>query len=107
NTTKLTNLTGATQNVRLDVSNEAFRIVQPDTNHVRLYNYSGSTQYLRLDVLGAGTRNSGYVSLAPLSADVDATNYSNSIWINKTGLDGTMLDLQKNGTQVLGVQQTG
>ena len=108
NTTRLYNYSGTTQNVRLDVSTQAFQVKQQDANTVRLYNYSGSAQNLRLDVITGGLgRNAGTISLAPAAADVDAQDAVNSIWVNKTGLDGSILKLQKSGTDILKVSQAG
>jgi hypothetical protein len=96
-TTTLTNLSGSTQNAKLDVSTSGFRIVQTDENTVRLYNYSGSTQNLRLDVSTGGTSSTpGAVSLAPIAADVDAYQNNSSIWINKTDETGNLLRLQND-----------
>jgi hypothetical protein len=55
-TTKLTNLSGQTQSVRLGVMTRGFRLEQADNNTLRLYNYSGTTQNLRLSAaVGGGT----------------------------------------------------
>jgi hypothetical protein len=85
-----------------------YKIVQQDTNTVRLYNYSGSTQNLRLDAItGSGSSNAGSVSLHPLAADVDSMISGNSIWINKTGTSGNLLKLQTSGVDKLVLDSTG
>jgi len=86
---------------------KAYRIEQVDTNTVRLYNYSGSAQNLRLDVITGASSNSGYVSLHPLAADVDALINGSSLWINKTGSGGNIVRLQASGTDQLSLSSTG
>jgi hypothetical protein len=100
NTARLYNYSGATQNLRLDVSTQAYQIRATDPNTVRLYNYSGATQSLRLDIItSAITRNAGNVSLHPDAPDVDAQTDGNSIWINKTGAGGNLINLLVSGVQ--------
>ena len=52
------------------------------------------------------TAGTGFVLLAPTSAQTDATTNS-SVNINKTGASGNLLTLAKNGTNVLTVGNTG
>ena len=85
-----------------------YKIIQQDTNTVRLYNYSGSTQNLRLDAItGSGSSNSGSVSLHPLAADIDSITGGNSLWINKTGAGGNLLHLQESGVDRLVLTAAG
>ena len=87
---------------------QGFKIVQIDSNTVRLYNYSGATQGLRLDIITGGIgQNSGTVSLHPYSADVDTRENGNSIWIDKTGSGGNLLRLQANSSDIFTVSSDG
>ena len=73
-----------------------------------MYNTSGTTQQLRLDVItNSSQSNSGSISKSPLSADIDVQDYTNTIWVNKTGVDGTLLKLQTSGTDVLNLTAGG
>lgn len=57
------------------------------------------------DTLG-GVDSSGFVQLAPGSVQADSTT-SSSIFINKTGASGNILQLQKNATDVLVLTNSG
>ncbi len=54
----------------------------------------------------AASAANGYVQLAPATAQADSTTNS-SIFINKTGASGSLLQLQKSGADVLSVGNTG
>jgi hypothetical protein len=54
----------------------------------------------------APSATNGYVQLAPASAQADATTNS-SIYINKTGASGNILQLQNNGSDVVLVSNIG
>jgi hypothetical protein len=54
----------------------------------------------------AGAVVGGYVQLAPSGAQVDTTT-NNSIFINKTGASGNLLELQNNSSSVVTVGNTG
>ena len=95
------------ENVSL-IYDSGYKVVQIDTNTVRLYNYSGATQNLRLDVIVGGTvTNAGTLSLAPSSADVDTQSGTNSLWINKTGSGGNLAKLQINGIDKFTLSSSG
>ncbi len=53
-----------------------------------------------------GTAGSGYVQFAPGSVQTDGTN-NNSIFINKTSGTGNILELQKGGSDVFAIDNTG
>jgi hypothetical protein len=84
--------------------NIGYEIVQIDTNRVRLYNYSGYTQKLRLDIATGGlmidlrsSLGSSTVNLAPTIAQQDWDDYTNSLWVNKTGTEGNFMRFQQYG----------
>jgi len=92
---------------KLGVSKDKFSIVQTSADTAALYNWTGAATNVRLDVITGFTgQNNGTVSLAPAAADVDTQNFSNAIWINKTGSGGTLLKLQQNGTDVFTITPT-
>jgi hypothetical protein len=54
----------------------------------------------------AGSAACGFISFAPSSAQVD-TSTNSSIFVNKTGASGDILTLQKNGSSVLRLLNSG
>jgi hypothetical protein len=92
----------------VDATTSDYKIEITDENHVRLYNNSGSAKDLRVDVIVGGIgKSNGVVRLAPTDSDVDTQNLSNSIWLNKTGIDGNFIKLQNGGVDVLTVEKDG
>jgi hypothetical protein len=84
------------------------RLTDPTANNViTLPNESGTICTTGSVCTGyAPSATNGYVELAPASAQTDATNNA-SIYINKTSGTGNILQLQKSGTDVMSISNTG
>jgi hypothetical protein len=66
----------------------------------------GSTPYALNSKQLGGIASTGFVQLGPSAVQADSGT-NNSIFINKTGSSGNILQLQKNGVDVLSVSNAG